>query len=126
MELQERQIGNVVVLDISGQLKVADGSERLMDKINSLLYEGSRNILLNLDDVSYIDSEGLGQLVSSFTSVTRENGSLKLLNVGKRTKDLLAMTKLLTVFDTYDTEHQAVDSFAAEAGERGPVSQRHG
>ena len=126
MKLQERQIGNVVVLDISGQLRVADGSERLMDKINRLLHEGSRNILLNLDEVSYIDSGGLGQLVSSFTSVKRENGSLKLLNVGKRTKDLLAMTKLSTVFDTYDTEDQAVDSFAAQAGERGPVSQRHG
>ena len=111
MELHERHIGNVVVLDISGQLTLADGSVRLKDKINSVLYEGSRNILLNLGDVSYIDSGGLGQLVSSFTSVTRENGSLKLLNVGKRSKDLLAMTKLLMVFDTYDTEHEAVDSF---------------
>ncbi len=112
MELQERHIGNVVVIDISGQLALADGSVPLKDKINSVLNEGSRNILLNLGNVSYIDSGGLGQLVSSFTSVTRENGSLKLLNLGKRSKDLLAMTKLLTVFDTYDAEHEAVDSFA--------------
>ena len=112
MELQQRQIGNVVVFDISGQLTLADGSVRLKDKINSVLHDGSRNILLNLGDVSYIDSGGLGQLVSSFTGVARENGSLKLLNVGKRSRDLLAMTKLLTVFDTYETEHEAVESFA--------------
>ena len=112
MELQERHIGNVVVLEISGQLTLPDGSVRLKDKINSVLHEGSRNIVLDLGDVAYIDSGGLGQLVSSFTSVAREAGSLKLLNVGKRSKDLLALTKLLTVFDTYDTEHEAVASFA--------------
>ena len=111
MELEERHIGNVVVLDIGGQLTQADGSVRLKDKINSVLQQGSRNILLNLGAVSYIDSGGLGQLVSSFTSVTRENGSLKLLNVGKRAKDLLAMTKLLMVFDTYDTEEEALHGF---------------
>ncbi len=112
MELQERRVGNVVALDISGQLTLEDGSMRLKDKINSLLHDGVRNILLNLGDVSYIDSGGLGQLVSSFTSVKRENGNLKLFNVGKRSKDLLAMTKLLMVFDTYDTEQEAADSFA--------------
>ena len=112
MELQERHIGNVVVLEISGQLTLPDGSLRLKDKINSVLHEGSRNIVLDLGNVAYIDSGGLGQLVSSFTSVAREAGGLKLLNVGKRSKDLLAMTKLLTVFDTYDTEHEAVASFA--------------
>ena len=83
MELQERQIGNVVVLDISGQLTLEDGSVRLKDKINSVLHEGSRNILLNLGDVSYIDSGGLGQLVSSFTSVTREHGRLKVAQRGQ-------------------------------------------
>ena len=111
MTVQERRVGNVVVLDIGGQLTLADGSVRLKDKINSVLQEGSHNILLNLGDVSHIDSGGLGQLVSSFTSAKRENGSLKLFNVGKRSKDLLAMTKLLMVFDTYDTEQQAADSF---------------
>ena len=98
--MANRTIGSAGAPDISGQLTQADGSVRLKDKINSVLHEGSRNILLNLGDVSYIDSGGLGQVVSSFTSVTRENGSLKLLNVGKRSKNLLAMTKLLTVFDT--------------------------
>ena len=90
---------------------LADGSERLKDKINSVLHQGSRSILLNLGDVSYIDSGGLGQLVSSFTSVRRENGHLRLFNVGKRANDLLAMTKLVMVFDTYDSEEEAVQSF---------------
>ncbi len=115
MELQERHVGDVVVLDLSGQLTLADGSGRLKDKINSALHQGSRNILLNLGGVSYIDSGGLGQLVSSFTTVKRENGSLKLSNLGKRSNDLLAMTKLVMVFDTFGTEQEGVDSFAGKS-----------
>ena len=111
MEVQERHVGDVVVLDLRGQLTLPEGSERLKDKINSLLHQEARQVVINLGDVSYIDSGGLGQLVSSFTSVTRQGGSLKLFNVGKRSRDLLAMTKLLTVFDTYDSEEEAVQSF---------------
>ena len=79
-----------------------------------MLHEGSRSILLNLGDVSYIDSGGLGQIVASFTTVKRENGSLRLFNLGKGSRDLLAMTKLLMVFDTYDTEQEVVASFKGE------------
>ena len=112
MELEERHVGDVVVLDLSGQLTLtADGSERLKDKINSLLQQGLRDIVVNLGEVTYIDSGGLGQLVASFTRVTRQDGSLKLLNLGKQSKSLLSMTKLLMVFDTYDNEEAAVQSF---------------
>ncbi len=115
MELQERHVGDVVVLDLRGQLTLADGSERLKDKINSVLHQGARQVLINLGDVSYIDSGGLGQLVSSFTSVKRQDGNLKLFNLGKRSKDLLAMTKLLMVFDTYESEQEGVQSFAGSS-----------
>ena len=111
MELEERRVGNVVVLDLSGRLTLGDDSTRLKDKINSVLHDGTRHILLNLGDVSYIDSGGLGQLIASFTGVQRENGRLKLFNLGRQSKELLAMTKLVMVFDTYDTEDAALASF---------------
>ena len=111
MELEERRVGNVVVLDLSGRLTLGDDSTRLKDKINSVLHDGTRHILLNLGDVSYIDSGGLGQLIASFTGVQRENGRLKLFNLGRQSKELLAMTKLVMVFDTYDTEDEALASF---------------
>ena len=114
MNLTERRVGEVAVLDLSGRLTLGDGSTRLNDKINSLIHQGTRDILLNLGEVSYIDSGGLGQLVSSFNGVRRENGQLKLFNLGKKSKDLLAITKLLTVFDTYDSEDEAVASFKTD------------
>ena len=115
MELQERHVGDVVVLDLSGQLTLPDGSQRLKDKINGLLHQGAHQVVINLADVSYIDSGGLGQLVSSFTSIKHRDGNLKLSNLGKRSKDLLALTKLLTVFDTYESEQEAVQSFAGRS-----------
>ena len=115
MKVQERRIGDVVVIALSGQLTLGDGDVRLKDKINSLLLEGVRNIVLDLGDVTYIDSSGLGQLVSSFTSVTRTNGRLALVKVGRRSQDLLIMTKLVTVFDTYDAQDEAINSFETES-----------
>ncbi len=116
MELKERHIGDVVVLDLRGRLTLgAEGSVRLKDKINSLLHQGARQMLINLGDVSYVDSGGLGQLVSSLNSVKRRDGDLKLFNLGKRSTDLLAMTKLLIVFDTYESEQEAVQSFAGHS-----------
>ena len=120
MDLQERRVGNAVVLDLSGRLTLGDESTRLKDKINSVLQEGIHDILLNLGDVSYIDSGGLGQLVSSFTAVKRAEGHLKLFNLGKQSKDLLAMTKLLTIFDAFDTEQEGLESFGANKVNRPP------
>ena len=87
----------------------------LKDKVNSLLNQGRKKIVLNLAEVPYIDSAGLGEVVRTFTTVSRQGGSLKLLNLTKRITDLLAITKLLTVFDTYDSEQEAVQSFSASA-----------
>jgi len=111
MELRERRVGDVVILDLGGRLTLTDGSTRLKDKINSVVMEGGRKILINLGDVTYIDSSGLGELVSAFTGVKRHEGRLKLFNVGGRSKDLLVMTKLIMVFDTFDSEADALASF---------------
>lgn len=115
MQIDERTIGDVVVLDIKGRVQLGDGDEMLKDKVNSLLNQGRKKIVLNLADVPYIDSAGLGEVVRTFTTVSRQGGQLKLLNLTKRITDLLAITKLLTVFDTYDSEQDAVQSFSASA-----------
>jgi anti-sigma B factor antagonist len=115
MQIDERTTGDVVVLDIKGRVQLGDGDEMLKDKVNSLLNQGRRKIVLNLAEVPYIDSAGLGEVVRTFTTVSRQGGQLKLLNLTKRITDLLAITKLLTVFDTYDSEQDAVQSFSASA-----------
>jgi len=115
MQIDERTIGDVVVLDVKGRVQLGEGDEMLKDKVNSLLNQGRKKIVLNLADVPYIDSAGLGEVVRTFTTVSRQGGQLKLLNLTKRITDLLAITKLLTVFDTYDSEQEAVQSFAASA-----------
>jgi anti-sigma B factor antagonist len=115
MEIDERTVGDVVVLDIKGRVQLGEGDEMLKDKVNSLLNQGRKKIVLNLAGVPYIDSAGLGEVVRTFTTVSRQGGSLKLLNLTKRITDLLAITKLLTVFDTYDSEQEAVQSFSASA-----------
>jgi anti-sigma B factor antagonist len=113
MQLSERKIGDVVVVDVSGKITLGDGGDQLLkDKMRSLIQQGQRNVLLNLGDVSYIDSAGLGELVQSYATVNKNGGSLKLLNTTRRIKDLLSITKLLTVFDTYDSEADAVASFS--------------
>ena len=115
MQIDERTIGDVAILDIKGRVQLGDGDELLKDKVNSLLNQGRKKIVLNLAEVPYIDSAGLGEVVRTFTTVSRQGGSLKLLNLTKRITDLLAITKLLTVFDTYDSEQEAVQSFSASA-----------
>jgi anti-sigma B factor antagonist len=92
-------------------MTLGEGDELLKDKINSLLAAGKKKLLLNLESVPYIDSAGLGEVVRTYTTVSRQGGSLKLLNLTKRIEDLLSITKLLTVFDTYDNEADAVKSF---------------
>ncbi|MXY17311.1 MAG: STAS domain-containing protein [Acidobacteria bacterium] len=111
MEIEQRPSGDVMILDLSGKLTIGSGDELLKDKINSLIQQGHRNLLLNLAAVPYVDSAGLGAIVSSYTTVSREGGSLKLLGLTSRIEDLLAITKLLTVFDTYESESDAVASF---------------
>jgi anti-sigma B factor antagonist len=115
MQIDERAVGDVTVLDLKGKITLGEGDELLKDKVNSLLNQGRKKIVLNLAEVPYIDSAGLGEVVRTFTTVSRQGGSLKLLNLTKRITDLLSITKLLTVFETYDSESEAVRSFSASA-----------
>jgi anti-sigma B factor antagonist len=94
-------------------MTLGEGDELLKDKINSLLASGKKKLVLNLEGVPYIDSAGLGEIVRTYTTVSRQGGSLKLLNLTKRIEDLLSITKLLTVFETFDTEAEAIKSFSS-------------
>ena len=111
MEIVERTVSDVTVLDLKGKMTLGEGDELLKDKINSLLASGKKKLLLNLEAVPYIDSAGLGEIVRTYTTVSRQGGSLKLLNLTKRIEDLLSITKLLTVFDTFDSEAEAIKSY---------------
>jgi anti-sigma B factor antagonist len=111
MQIAERESGAVTVLDLSGRITMGEDGNLLKDKLQSLLHQGKKNILFNLEQVSYVDSAGLGAIVSAYTTVTREGGSLKLANVTKKLQDLLSITKLLTVFETFDSEGEAVRSY---------------
>ena len=113
MQIEERAVGDVMILDLKGKITLGEGDELLKDKINSLVNQGHRKIILNLAGVPYIDSAGLGEVVRTYTTVSRQGGSLKLLNLTKRITDLLSITKLLTVFETYDSEADAVRSFSS-------------
>ena len=111
MTITERTTGNITVLDLDGKLVGGSGVQLLKDKVNSLVFQNRSNLLLNLRDVPYIDSSGLGELVTCFTTVTRAGGSLKLLHANERSRDILALTRLLTVFELFDSEADAVRSF---------------
>jgi len=115
MQIEERAVGEVTVLDLKGKMTLGEGDELLKDKINSLIHQGRKKILLNLADVPYVDSAGLGEIVRTYTTVSRQGGSLKLVNLTKRITDLLSITKLLTVFETYESENDAVRSFVHSA-----------
>jgi len=111
MQISERDAGSVTILDLSGKVTLGEGDNLLKDKLNSLLHQGKKKVLLNLAQVNYVDSAGLGAIVSAYTTMTRDGGSLKLANVTKRLQDLLSITKLLTVFETFDSEDEGVRSF---------------
>lgn len=111
MNIKERVIDGVSVLDLSGKIVLGEGDLQVKDRIKDLLAEGQKQILLNLGEVSYVDSAGLGALISSYTTVKREGGQLKLVNLTKRIQDLLAITKLITVFDCFDGEKEALASY---------------
>ena len=111
LNIKERQAGDVTILDMTGKVTIGEGSVALRSAVRRLIEEGKKKILLNLSGVSYVDSSGIGELVSSFTTINREGGQLKLLNLTQKIQDLLAITKLLTVFDVYEDEPSALNSF---------------
>jgi anti-sigma B factor antagonist len=106
-------VNGVTILDLQGKITLGDGDEHLRDTIARVLASGHTHLLLNLAGVEYLDSAGLGEVVRTYTTVKRQGGSLKLMNLTKRIEDLLSITKLLTVFETFDTEADAVASFGA-------------
>jgi len=111
MRIEQRAVDGIVVLDLSGKLALGDGDGLLKDKIHSLVFQGTKAIALNLGALNYIDSAGLGELISAHSTITRAGGRIKIFNLTKRVSDLLAITKVLTVFDVYDSEQQALNSF---------------
>ncbi len=112
MQIEQRTVGSVMILDLKGKVTLGEGDEVLKDKINSLILQGHKKMLLNLAEVPYIDSAGLGEIVRTYTTVSRQGGQLKLVNLTKRITDLLMITKLLTVFETFDNEQEALKSFS--------------
>ena len=112
MTVSERSVGSVTFLDVSGHVTLNDGADQIRDKVKGVLLEGKRHILINLAQVSYMDSAGLGELVQAYSTVSKQGGALKLLSPTKRLKDLLVITKLATVFETFDDETAAMASFA--------------
>jgi anti-sigma B factor antagonist len=110
--MSNRQVGDVTVVDAAGRITLGEGASVFRDTIRDLAAKGDKKILVNLTDVSYIDSSGIGEMVSSFTTVTNHGGQLKLLGLTKRVKDLLQITKLYTVFEVFEDEPSAIRSFA--------------
>jgi len=111
MTVTERKVGDVMIVDVSGKMMAADNSGRLKDKITSLLFQGEKKIVINLAEVGYVDSSGLGEMVACYGSAVREGAKLKLANAGNRITDLLVMTRLVTIFDAHDSEDAAIKSF---------------
>jgi anti-sigma B factor antagonist len=105
MQIEERIVNDVTILDLKGKITLGEGDEALKDKINSLVHQNRKKILLNLEDVPYIDSAGLGEIVRTYTTVSRQGGQLKLVNLTKR------ITDLLSVFETFDAEPEALKSY---------------
>ena len=112
MEIHTRTVGDVHVLDISGKITLGEATAKVRHTISDLLENGGKKIVLNLTDVNYIDSSGIGELVRTYTTVMKEGKELKLLNLTRKVKELLVITKLLTVFQVYESEQAAVASFA--------------
>jgi anti-sigma B factor antagonist len=112
VKLNARQVGEVAVIDVAGRITLGEGSSVLRDTIRETVAKNQKKILLNLQDVSYIDSSGIGELVSGYTTVTNQGGKLKLLHLNKRVEGLLQITKLLTIFDVHEDEASAIRSFS--------------
>jgi anti-sigma B factor antagonist len=110
--VKTRQIDGVAVVDVSGRITLGEGSSSVRDSLRELIGKGEKKILLNLSEVSYIDSSGIGELVSAYTTISNQGGTLKLIGLTKRVKDLLQITKLYTVFDVHEDEAHAIRSFS--------------
>ena len=111
LDVKERQAGDVTILDLSGEVRIGEGSIALRDSIRNLADQGKKKVLLNLRGVKYMDSTGIGELIANYTTITRQGGQLKLLNLTEKIQNLLVITKLLTVFDSFDNEAEALKSF---------------
>ena len=111
LDIKQRQAGDVTILDLDGEVRIGDSSTALRSAIRNLVAGGNQKLLLNLKGVRYIDSSGIGELVSSYTAINKDGGELKLLNLTQKLQDLLTITKLLTVFDVYESEADALASF---------------
>jgi anti-sigma B factor antagonist len=111
LDVKERQAGDVTILDMTGEVRIGEGAISLRDSIRNLADQGKKKVLLNLAGVKYMDSSGVGELIANYTTVKRAGGQLKLLNLTDRIQNLLVITKLLTVFDAYDNEAEALKSF---------------
>ena len=111
LDVIERQAGDVTILDMTGEVRIGEGAISLRDSIRILADQGKKKVLLNLAGVKYMDSSGVGELIANYTTVKRQGGQLKLLNLTDRIQNLLVITKLLTVFDSYDNEAEALKSF---------------
>ena len=110
-----RDVGNAAIIDLNGRITLGEDTQTLRDEFRSLIAQGKKNIILNLKNVSYVDSAGLGELVGAYTTAANQGGSVKLLNAQGKIRDLMQITKLYTVFQTYDNEQEAVRSFGAAA-----------
>lgn len=111
MQMSERKVGGVTIIDVSGKFMSGEGTGRLQDKVTSLVFQGEKSIVLNVGNLSYVDSAGLGEMVASHGTAERAGSTLKLANIGQRLQDLLVITKLLAVFESHDSEDAAVASF---------------
>lgn len=115
LKITERRHDSITILDLEGNIRLGDGAANLRQALRVLVEKGDRKVLLNMAGVSHIDSSGLGELVSSYTTLHKAGGELKLFNLSDRVHELMTMTKLLTVFDVFDSESEAVESFAGQS-----------
>lgn len=113
MDITERTVDGITILDLTGKLTIGDGAQLLKDKSESLVFQGRTRVIVNLAAVPYIDSGGLGQLVACYTTLAKAGGRLKLMNINTKNHDLLSITKLVSVFDTFDSERAAIESYSS-------------
>ena len=111
MKIEKREKNGVIILDLKGKILMGEGIEELRNTIKTLLDEGNKKILLNFEDVPYLDSTGLGEVVRAYTSVKKADGQIKIVNLTNKVRDLLSVTKLITVFETFEDEDKALETF---------------